>query len=135
MRNIKLFQVFSSLFQFKTITDEQGNEYVLFAHNGLSSITGISDRTEFEACENHVHLLEKLKKNDLRASLDAAKVLAQALLDVLRFRFPHKQFIIFVTAHIGDSMIIRFHQKWENEDPYYDPQFSTFEDRIYKIES
>lgn len=135
MKRIEIFQMFSSLFQFKTITDEKGNEYVLFEQNSLSSIKGICDRTEFEACENHVHLFDNLKKDDFSASLNAAEVLAQALLDVLRFRFPQKHFFVYVTAHKGDSIIIRFHQKWENEEPYFDPIFSTPIDRIFKIES
>lgn len=35
----------------------------------------------------------------------------------LSFSFPDKHFVVFVT--ITDSMIIRFHQKWENEPYYY----------------
>jgi len=46
--------------------------------------------------------------------------LGKALLASLKFSYPDKYFYVFVEITLGDSFVIRFYQKWEDEPPYYD---------------
>lgn len=39
----------------------------------------------------------------------------------LKSKYPEKKFCVFVTVDVGEAMIIRFHQVWENEPVYYNP--------------
>jgi len=44
--------------------------------------------------------------------------------------------VVFVTVRMYDSLIIRFHQKWDGELPYYDPDDVRSEkDFIIKFEN
>ncbi len=136
MKRIHYFSLISDLFQFKIITDEQENEYVIFAKSQLNHIENIIDKTEFEAIENHIHLLDNLKKDEYENLIPTAKALGQTLLNSLKHYFPHKHFFVFVTLQVNDSMIIRFHQKWENEMPYYNPSdFISKKEMIFSFES
>ena len=121
MKRIDYFELFASLFTFKSIYDEKGNEYVLLSMSEYDSIQNIKDKVAFEALENHVHLLDRIKKVEFERLIPVAKTLGQALADRLKSQFPDKQFYIYVSLTLNDSMIIRFHQKWENEAPYYEP--------------
>ena len=62
MKRIEYFERLGQAFNFKTILDEKGNEYVVLASTPLDSVQRIEDKTAFEAVENHVHLLDHLKK-------------------------------------------------------------------------
>lgn len=46
----------AGLFRFKTVTDDGGNEFVLFADSPVDRVEHVQDKTAFEAAENHVHL-------------------------------------------------------------------------------
>lgn len=37
----------------------------------------------------------------------------------LRETYPEKRFLVFLTIN-AEGMILRFHQKWKGEPPYYD---------------
>ena len=63
MKRLDYFELLSNLFSFKTVSDEQKNEYVLFSQSDDGPIRNIKDRTEFEALENHVHLLDASDKD------------------------------------------------------------------------
>lgn len=135
MRKLDYCLLVSNLFQYKTICDENHNEYVLFAHSTLERVTNIMDRTQFEACENHVHLVNNLQKSEYQACISIAQNLGKALLYCLHSTYPKKHFIVFVSLRLKDSMIIRFHQKWENEDPYYNvSDFTTERETVFKFE-
>lgn len=83
-----------------------------------------------------MHLLNNVKKEDFSQCVQTGKILAQSLLNSLRFHYPRKQFIVFVTLRLNDSMIIRFHQKWENEEPYYDPEdFHSEQEKVIRFET
>ncbi len=126
----------AGLFHFKTILDEKGNEYVLFLESQLTSAENIQDRTQFEAIENHVHLLNNVKKEDFSQCVQTGKILAQSVRNSLCFHYPRKQFIVYVSLRLNDSMILRFHQKWENEEPYYDPEdFNSEQEKVIKFET
>lgn len=120
MRKFELLRAFSEMFDFKTVTDENGNEYVIYANSVLSEIgSELKDKTQFEAVENHIHLIDNVKKYDFDELIEIGKVLGETQLSVLKSKYPDKEFCVFVTVDIGESMIIRFHQVWENEPVYY----------------
>ena len=135
MKQISYLYLISRLFMFKTIEDEEGNEYVLFAQNELSCIEGITDHTAFEACENHVHLLNHIKAETFNICISIAASIGQAVLNNLQVAYPQKKFIVFVSMQKNDSLILRFHQKWPNEEPYYNPDdFQSSEEIVLKFE-
>lgn len=121
MKRFDFLQSIVGLFSFKTIADDYGNEYVLFGDNTItkSDMPNISDRTDFEALENHVHLLEKVTKKEFEKADEVSNLLGKSLLNCLRQKYSDKHFFVYVSVDLKDSMIIRFHQKWENEEPYY----------------
>ncbi len=115
MNKLTFLDLLSGLFDFKVIRDEDNNEYVLFKHSKLERVDHIIDKTEFEAVENHIHICDRIRKEDFSLLLIIANRLGKALLNCLKANFPLKEFVVFVT--LSDSMIIRFHQKWGDE--YY----------------
>lgn len=132
MRKFELLRAFSEMFDFKTVTDENGNEYVIYANSVLSEIgSELKDKTQFEAVENHIHLIDNVKKYDFDELIEIGKVLGETQLSALKSKYPDKEFCVFVTVDIGESMIIRFHQVWENEPVYYNPDdFNSEKTRV-----
>lgn len=136
MKRLAYLELISDLFSFKTIFDESYNEYVLFKNNCLEDISNINDKTSFEAVENHVHLFDKVRKKDLKILSSIAKKLGNALLCSLKYAFPDKDFVVFTSITLGDTMIIRFHQKWSGEEYYYtDLAFQNSQEKIYMFET
>ena len=82
-------------------------------------ISEINDKTEFEATENHVHILDRIKINEFNELFPIAEKLGQALLNALKYNYPEKRFVVFATIDLNDSFIIRFHQQWSGEVYYY----------------
>ena len=121
MKRIEYFHVIAELFAFKTILDERGNEYVVFQNSVCENLSDIENKTAFEALENHVHLLDNIKKREFEPLSHIAEDLSQTLLNSLKFHYPNKKFYVYATVHRHDSFIIRFHQNWEDEVPYMDP--------------
>ena len=107
-----------NLFKYKVIFDEKGNNYVLLYSNPLNVVEGITDKTAFEALENHVHLIDKIRKRNINDVVLFGKKLGYTLAENLKAAFPDKNFVVFVT--ITNELIIRFHQKWFDEAEYYD---------------
>lgn len=104
----------------------------MFENSPLDSVTGITDRTAFEAVENHVHILDDITPGEFKKLLPVAESLGNMLLCCLKKRFPDRKFFVFVSIHVGDSFIIRFHQKWENEAQYYYPEdFNGPKERMF----
>lgn len=73
MKRIEYFQQITDLFNFKTIVDEEENEYVLFSQSNFDSVRNIRDKTEFESYENHIHLVNCLKKEEFYQFVPIAK--------------------------------------------------------------
>ncbi len=132
MRKIDILKTVANLFDFKTITDNNSNEYVVYACSGITEVgSEPEDKTQFEALENHVHLVDNVKKIDFDELIEIGKVLGETQLNALKSKFPDKEFCVFVTVDIGESMIIRFHQVWENEPAYYNPDdFNSDKTRV-----
>lgn len=118
--NTKLLDFLSDLFSFKLINDDCGNEFILFRSNPLDSVGGIDDKTQFEATENHIHICDNVKPKQFNGLTDIGEALGKALLHALSAEYPSKNFTVYVTVTLKDSMIIRFHQSWVNETPYYE---------------
>lgn len=136
MKRVEYFQQITDLFRFKTITDEEKREFVLFSQCNCDSVENVQDKTEFEAYENHIHLINYLKKEEFYYLIPIAKTLGQAVLDCLSWNYPEKKFMVYVSLHMYDSMIIRFHQKWENEQPYCNPQdFNSENEKVFLFET
>lgn len=119
MNRVELLSTVAALFSFKTVYDELGNEFVVFANSSVTSITGVIDKTAFEALENHVHLLDGVKDKEFDELIAVANTIGVTLRENLRHYFPNKEFVVYVSVDLHDSMIVRFHQKWPNELPYY----------------
>jgi len=64
----------------RTITDEKGNEYVLYQNSILDNISKIDDKTAFEAIENHVHLLDHVKPSEFDSLVVIGTNFGKALL-------------------------------------------------------
>ncbi len=118
MNSLETLIKISKLFQFKKMLDSKGNAYIFFEDCPQVDLEEIEDKTEFEAFQNHVHLFDKITKAQLSLLIPAAKNLGQAILDSLQQKFPERQFMVFASLRIGDSMILRFHQVWPGEPPY-----------------
>ena len=136
MKRTDYFELLAQLFEFKTVTDELGNEFVLFRSSPLETVGKIDDKTQFEAVENHIHLLEHIKAFEFEKLCSVSSRLGQALLWSLNANYPDKHFVVFVSLQLHDSMIIRFHQKWEGEEAYYDvSDFRSPTEKVLMFES
>ena len=136
MKNIEYLELLIGLFKYKIVFDELGNEFVLFLRSKCNSVENIKDKTEFEALENHVHLLDSVNKYEFERLTFIAEELGQMLLNSLKYQYPNKGFIVFVSLSLNDSMIIRFHQKWKNEEPYYSPSgFKSEKEKVFAFEA
>ncbi len=135
MKKTDLLGLLAELFEYKIIRDEFQNEYVLFKSNPLNTVDNIEDKTKFEAIENHVHLIENIKIGEFDKLTEIAHSLGNALLNNLKSTFPDKSFTVFVTIKLHDDMIIRFHQKWENEEPYFNVNdFTSSNEKVILFE-
>jgi len=136
MKRIEYFELLAKTFEFKTIIDDYGNEFVLLKENCVDSFKKIEDKTEFEASENHIHLLDNINKNEFEILKKIAPILGQAVLHSLTSQYAQKHFRVYVSIHLYDSMIIRFHQKWDNEEFYCNPdEFTSSKEKVYAFEN
>ena len=120
--------------KFYTVHDSENNEYIFLktGDSTINSLSKVSDKTQLEAYENHFHICGKVKKSLQKTAYASAKLIANNLIEQLKIKFPNKQFYIYLDCNFTDHIIIRFHQFWENEEPYYDIRdFPNME--VYKI--
>ena len=52
--------------------------------------------------------------------MEIGRAVANNLLHALGLEFPDKKFIVFLEVNVKDSTIVRFHQQWDDELPYFD---------------
>lgn len=115
--NIKLLEDVLNLFDFESVSDGC-NEYILLKSCGVTEIYNrVEDKTSFEALNNHVHLLSRIKKSRLSETYELSEKLGKLLLSVLHSQFPDKHFVVFIT--VDSEVTVRFHQKWSGEPWYY----------------
>ena len=96
MKKIEYFETVTDLFAFGTVCDSAGNEYVLCdaARRSFTPDMEITDKTAYEAVENHVHIADNVKKDEFERWCHIADVLGSLLADRLRARFPQKNFSV-----------------------------------------
>ena len=125
----KLSQLLPVLYpKFYTASDPAGNELVFLCTDQAPPVSVfqdvVPDRTACEAVENHVHLLDgPIRKRDMPAARCFSTAVAEHLFQALTCAYPDKTFLVFLTLH-ADGAIIRFHQCWPGEPPYYDETVS-----------
>ena len=104
-------------------TDPSGAEFVLLDTGDGPDTSplplAVEDRTGYEAVWNHVHLFSgPLPPEELAKVRTLALAAAQDLRHALEQTFPGKRFAVFLTLNPEDG-ILRFHQLWPGEVPYY----------------
>ena len=109
---------------FCTRRDPSGAEFVLLdtgdTHDTAPLSRAVEDRTGYEAVLNHVHLFSgPLPPEELAEIRTRALAAAQDLRHALEQTFPGKHFAVFLTLNPEDG-ILRFHQLWPGEVPYYE---------------
>ena len=109
-------------FNFKIIYDIKGTEYIVLdesrAEKDISTIE-ITDKTAFEAVENHIHMMERISFVKLFSLQKEGENLCRSFLLSLKKKYPTRDFVVCVTLTLHDAMILRFHQKWKGEADYY----------------
>lgn len=108
---------------FYTRRDPSGAEFVLLDTGDGPDTSplplAVEDRTGYEAVWNHVHLFSgPLPPEELAKVRTLALAAAQDLRHALEQTFPDKRFAVFLTLNPEDG-ILRFHQLWPGEVPYY----------------
>lgn len=104
-------------------TDPSGAEFVLLDTGDGPDTSplplAVEDRTGYEAVLNHVHLFSgPLPPEELAKVRTLALAAARDLRHALEQTFPDKRFAVFLTLNPEDG-ILRFHQLWPGEVPYY----------------
>jgi len=122
--------------KFYTAIDSENNEYIFLKtqDSKIDSLDKVSDKTQLEAYENHIHICGKVKKRVQYTAITSAKLITKNLIENLKTSFPNKNFYVYLDCDFNDHIILRFHQLWENEAPYYDVKdFPNIE--VFKIEA
>lgn len=117
---------------FYTRRAPNGAEFVLLDTDGAPDSSPLSriveDRTGYEALLNHVHLFPgPLPPEGMAEAREMALAAARNLRHALRQAFPEKRFAVFLTVNAEDA-ILRFHQLWPGEAPYYEVHGSVERD-------
>jgi len=121
---------FALLLDTEIITDKNGNDFVVLSDDYGDFNYEIHDKTEFEAVNNHVHILNHISETELEEIKEIAMELCKGIQFTLQAKYPDKQFYVYATASKHDSFILRFHQQWENELPYYSPDIDYGDDLV-----
>ena len=95
---------------------------------GIAIGNFIDDKTRCEAINNHFHLFDKVGAEKRDIAFQIGREIAQNLLNSLIAAFPTKKFVVYLELNTKDSTIIRFHQIWDNEPPYFDVKQTYQED-------
>ena len=109
--------------KFYTVKDNKNNEYVFLKTEAerINSLNLVKDKTQLEGYENHFHLFGKIRKRYQKKVEVVTNLILQNLINELRQNFPNKKFRVYLDCDFSDHVIIRFHQYWEDEHPYYNP--------------
>lgn len=108
--------------EFYLVKDMSGNEFVLLKTDTIEDFKQITvtDKTQTEAFLKHIHLFDRVSKNDCCKLEAVGKKIAQNLFERLKSSFPQKKFVVYLEINPKDSTIIRFHQIWEDEYMFID---------------
>ena len=122
---ITCLREFVSLFNTTEKKDCSGTSFVLITNSIPDRILKemcIKDRTQFEAIENHVHLIEGLSRSEFLELYDLTLDICKVLVSILKYRYPDRCFYVYASASTNDDLVLRFHQKWDKEEPYMNPE-------------
>jgi hypothetical protein len=140
--NLKKYELLLGLLQviypvFCVKKDSEGNEFVLFDTGSCKEdILGvIADKTQYEAVENHFHLFNRVSEENKETIEKIGTAIAKNMLRALINTFPEKKFIVYLEVNIKDTTIVRFHQIWENELPYFDVKQFRGEAKIIEFKA
>lgn len=138
MKLIDCLKNCADLFCYKRVVDSQDHEYIFFDDCSVCSTEGledcnIQDRTEFEAIQNGVYLLNSVSKSEFLKACHIGKSIAEAICESLKASFPGKEFYVYAHIKVSkyDGIIIRFHQKWPGESPYYENEIDHINEALY----
>lgn len=137
MKRIEYFKVINQIVNpvFDVYKDNNCIEFVLPKSNKIIlDDIAIEDKTAFEAVESHIHLLDNIKKDEFEDLIEIGSAFCQHYFFKLRQAYPTKIFVVYITIEVNESMILRFHQKWDDEPDYYsEADFHSNKIRIIKI--
>ena len=121
MKEDFLLKNLAKLFDYERIFGAYDTDLVVLRENDIDEITFvIDDKTEFEADYNHVCVAEEIDERDFAVLARYLPKIGEALLKCLEHDFPDKKFVVFALIRLHDKAVIRFHQLFEGEKPYYD---------------
>jgi hypothetical protein len=121
---------------FYTLKDKEDNEFVfLNVGEKLKDVSNRKiDRTQCEAIENHFHLFNKINAYNKGDVIEIGNAISKNLLNCLNINFPQKKFIVFLEVNMKYSTVIRFHQLWNDESPYFDiHQYQNAEMELFEF--
>ena len=96
----------------------------------------IYGNTVMEALDSHVHMFEHVGAKNKALAVEIGTCIAENLLKSLCEAFPEKKFVVYLSINVTDSCIVRFHQVWEGEVPYYDiTKFQTDEVQLFEFKN
>lgn len=101
--------------------NSRGEELVFLKGLEDGGIVDCVSNTQCEATENHVHLFDRVNKQDREAALGVSLAIARNLKASLQRHFPERDFVVYLDLNYDDSVIVRFHQRWIQEPLYYEP--------------
>lgn len=125
MKQIELLKRIAGIFEYKTIDGDRKDQFVLLKSSTFTKAKDVIDKTQFEATENHVHIMDYIKRDQFDDVKTAAELIGKALINNLKSCYPDRNFAVFATVKLYGSFIVRFHQIWENELPYYNETLFT----------
>ena len=138
MRYFQVLDEITRMLRFRSIYDGAGNEYVVYAHDrtfeggGVKTSKPIEDRTGFEAVHNHEHFGPIVRDDDdVELLKPIVETLADMMLLKLKASYPQKDFCVYISLKKYDNLIIRFHQVWAGELPYYEMPWT--EEGVYLV--
>ena len=136
MRIIQMLSGFLELLEYKILVDSLNNQYVVYKESliGPEIDFKIDDKTAFEALENHHHLLDHLSKKEFIAFSEMAPQIGTTILRALCQIYPQKHFVVSILLQLHGDMIVRFHQKWDDE-PYYYVEQQSSKEKIFIFEN
>ena len=113
--------------EFYSLKDADGNELILLDTGNREKSFGKEkiDKTQTEAYLNHFHVWGRFRACDEMKIKKLCERIAKNLLERLVCKYNKKKFVVFLEVNSRESIIIRFHQIWENEPTYYDTDYFT----------
>jgi len=110
---------------FSDVSDEDDNELIILRVSNAPKRINLADlgyrtKTEYEGYENHFHVFDNVADNEMNAAAKITELISENLLNKLHKNYPSRRFVLYIDINFENSIIIRFHQLWPNEERFYD---------------